>query len=120
MGALYNHPLEALLLDTLGAGVSMYTVGLSCRLAAAFFTASTVKTVLDHSGYCWPLNPVHGLFPNGAAFHDVHHDIRHIKVSVPYAAAWFVLHTVAPTQDPVRNRRGKVAQFREHALGSVV
>jgi sphinganine C4-monooxygenase len=93
MGALYNHPAEALLLDTLGAGVSMYAAGLSCRLATVFFTVSTMKTVFDHSGYRWPLNPIHDLFPNSAAFHDVHHDLRHIKAnySQPFFTHWDVI-----------------------------
>ncbi len=50
-GALYNHPVEALLLDTMGAGVSMWLAGMSCRLATQFFVLSTIKTVLDHCSY---------------------------------------------------------------------
>jgi sphinganine C4-monooxygenase len=65
-GALYNHPLEALLLDTLGAGISMYAAGMSCKLATAFFMFSTAKTVLDHCNYRFPLNPLHDIFPNSA------------------------------------------------------
>jgi sphinganine C4-monooxygenase len=51
-GALYNHPLEALLLDTLGGVVSLYGAGLSCGGAAALWTLGSVKTVLDHCGGC--------------------------------------------------------------------
>ncbi len=93
MGALYNHPAEALLLDTLSAGAAMYGAGMSCQLAAVFFTFSTVKTVCDHSSYRFPLNPLHNLFPNCAAYHDVHHDIRGIKknFSQPYFIHWDVL-----------------------------
>ncbi len=45
MGALYNHPLEALLLDTLGAGISAELSGMSCGMATWFFTFATLKTV---------------------------------------------------------------------------
>ncbi len=41
---------------------------------------ATIKIVLDHCGYSFPLNPLHDLFPNSAAYHDIHHDIRNIKV----------------------------------------
>ncbi|KAJ9520676.1 hypothetical protein QJQ45_007535 [Haematococcus lacustris] len=90
IGALYNHPIEAMLLDTVGAGVSMFATGMSCRTATIFFSFSTAKTVFDHCGYVWPLNPMHNLFPNSAAYHDVHHDIRGIKknFSQPYFTFW--------------------------------
>uniref|UniRef100_A0A383VA56 Fatty acid hydroxylase domain-containing protein n=1 Tax=Tetradesmus obliquus TaxID=3088 RepID=A0A383VA56_TETOB len=89
-GALYNHPLEALLLDTVGGVVSFYASGISCKGSIAFFTFSTVKTVLDHSGYRFPVNPLHGLFPNNAAYHDVHHDPRGFRknYSQPYFTHW--------------------------------
>lgn len=92
-GALYNHPLEAIVLDTVGAGVSMYAAGMSCKLATVFFTFSTAKTVLDHCSYRFPINPLHDLFPNSAAYHDVHHDIRGIKknFSQPYFTHWDML-----------------------------
>ncbi len=47
MGALYNHPVEALLLDTVGAGISAELAGMSCETSAWFFLFSTVKTVRD-------------------------------------------------------------------------
>lgn len=89
-GALYNHPLEALLLDTVGGVVTFYATNISCRAAVAFFTFASVKTVLDHSGYRFPVNPVHGLFPNNAAYHDVHHDPRGFRknYSQPFFTHW--------------------------------
>lgn len=91
-GALYNHPLEALLLDSVGALVSMYATRMSCEVAVCFFCFSTVKTVLDHCGYRFPVNPLHDMFPNSAAYHDVHHDIRGIKknFSQPFFTWWDV------------------------------
>lgn len=89
-GALYNHPLEALLLDTVGGVVTFYASGISCKGSVAFFTFSTVKTVLDHSGYRFPVNLLHDVFPNSAAYHDVHHDPRGFRknYSQPYFAHW--------------------------------
>eukprot|EP00878_Enallax_costatus_P004983 GHUV01005240.1.p1 GENE.GHUV01005240.1~~GHUV01005240.1.p1 ORF type:complete len:272 (+),score=58.96 GHUV01005240.1:369-1184(+) len=89
-GALFNHPLEALLLDTVGGVVSFYASGISCRGSVAFFTFSTVKTVLDHSGYRFPVNPLHDVFPNNAVYHDVHHDPRGFRknYSQPYFTVW--------------------------------
>jgi sphinganine C4-monooxygenase len=75
-GALYNHPLEAFLLDTVGGVVTYYASGISCKASVAFFTFATVKTVLDHSGYRYPVNLLHNCFPNNAAYHDAHHDLR--------------------------------------------
>jgi sphinganine C4-monooxygenase len=31
-GALYNHPIEALFLDSIGAVVSQYATGMSCQV----------------------------------------------------------------------------------------
>ncbi|GBF97700.1 sphinganine C(4)-monooxygenase-like [Raphidocelis subcapitata] len=89
-GALYNHPLEALLLDTLGGVVSMYAAGLSCGGAAALWTLGCAKTVFDHSGYVWPVNPAAPLFPNNALYHDVHHDPRGFRknYSQPFFTFW--------------------------------
>jgi sphinganine C4-monooxygenase len=89
-GALYNHPLEALLLDTLGGVVSMYGAGLSCGGAAALWTLGCCKTVFDHSGYVFPVNPVAPFFPNTALYHDVHHDPRGFRknYSQPFFTFW--------------------------------
>lgn len=89
-GALYNHPLEALLLDTVGGVVTFYASGISCKASVVFFTFSTVKTVLDHSGYRFPVNVLHDMFPNNAAYHDVHHDPRGFRknYSQPYFSHW--------------------------------
>jgi len=73
-GALYNHPLEAFLLDTVGALATVYASGAPCDVATAFFCFATVKTVTDHCGYDWPVNPLAPLFRNNARYHDVHHD----------------------------------------------
>lgn len=43
-GALYNHPIEGFLLDTLGAAIAFELTGMSSRLGMIFFTFSNMKT----------------------------------------------------------------------------
>ncbi|KAL6707443.1 Sphingolipid C4-hydroxylase sur2 [Coniothyrium glycines] len=85
-GALYNHPIEGFALDTLGAGLSYLLTGMTLRQSIWFFTGSTIKTVLDHGGYEFPYDPINWIFPNNAAYHDVHHQSWGIKTnfSQPY------------------------------------
>lgn len=106
-GALYNHPLEALLLDTLGGVVSLYGAGLSCGGAAALWTLGTLKTVFDHSGYVWPVNPAAPFFPNSALYHDVHHDPRGFRknYSQPFFTVWDKL--LGTYMDPAELHGGK-------------
>lgn len=75
-GALYNHWLEGLVLDSLGAVVSHYLTAMSVRQAILLFTVSTLKTVDDHCGYALPFDPFQVLFPNNASYHDIHHQVR--------------------------------------------
>ncbi len=42
-GALYNHPLEAFALDTIGAIMTFYATGMSCAAGVGFFTFATVS-----------------------------------------------------------------------------
>jgi sphinganine C4-monooxygenase len=43
-GALYNHPLEGLILDTVGSAIAMKVAGLTLREAMFFFSFATMKT----------------------------------------------------------------------------
>lgn len=115
-GALYNHPVEAIILDTLGAGIAMFSCNMTCQLGTAFFTFSTIKTVLDHCNYRVPLNPFHDLFPNSAAYHDVHHDIRGIKMnfSQPFFTFWD--HLCGTYLDPTSFHYSQVRARRHRAL----
>ena len=74
-GALYNHPLEGFLLDTLGAGIAEFVVGMSTREAMLLFTVSTLKTVDDHCGYSLPYDPLQMFSGNNADYHDIHHQV---------------------------------------------
>lgn len=83
-GALYNHPFEGFLMDTIGAGIAYKISGLTVRGGIFFFTFSTMKTVDDHSGYSLPFDPLQYFFWNNASYHDVHHQGWGIKVRFPY------------------------------------
>lgn len=79
-GALYNHPFEGFLLDSLGAAIAFKVAGLTTRQGMWFFTGSTIKTVDDHCGYALPWDPLQHLTSNNAGYHDVHHQSWGIKV----------------------------------------
>ncbi|KAE8251161.1 hypothetical protein A4X13_0g4125 [Tilletia indica] len=89
-GALYNHPLEGLLFDSLGGAVSHKCALMTTRQGIALFTFATFKTVSDHGGYSlpWYLDPLHLLFPNTAAYHDVHHQMQGLRFN--YSQPFFV------------------------------
>ncbi|KAK4988551.1 Sphingolipid C4-hydroxylase sur2 [Elasticomyces elasticus] len=92
-GALYNHPFEGFLLDTLGAGLAYLVAGMSTRQGMWFFTCSTIKTVDDHCGYALPWDPLQHLTSNNAGYHDVHHQSWGIKTnfSQPFFTFWDAL-----------------------------
>lgn len=72
IGALYNHPLEGLLLDTIGGAIAFLTSGMTARTSVFFFSFATVKTVDDHCGLWLPGNIFHIFFQNNTAYHDIH------------------------------------------------
>ncbi|GAY47532.1 hypothetical protein CUMW_105150 [Citrus unshiu] len=79
IGALYNHPLEGLLLDTLGGALSFLVSRMTARTAVTFFCFAVIKTVDDHSGLWLPDNIFHLFFQNNTAYHDVHHQLQGLK-----------------------------------------
>ncbi|CAN8291614.1 unnamed protein product [Cochlearia groenlandica] len=89
-GALYNHPIEGLLLDTIGGALSFLISGMSPRTSIFFFSFATIKTVDDHSGLCLPGNLFHILFKNNTAYHDVHHQLygNKFNFSQPFFVVW--------------------------------
>lgn len=89
-GALYNHPLEGLLFDSVGTAVAHTLAGMSTREAIFLFTFSSIKTVDDHCGYRLWWDPLQFLFPNNADYHDIHHQAYGIKAnfSQPYFTNW--------------------------------
>ncbi|KAL2609032.1 hypothetical protein R1flu_027605 [Riccia fluitans] len=89
-GALFNHPLEGLLLDTVGGALSFLVSGMSPRTSIFFFSFATIKTVDDHCGLWLPGNPFHLLFQNNTAYHDIHHQLHGTKYnfSQPFFNIW--------------------------------
>ncbi|KAJ8760841.1 hypothetical protein K2173_021879 [Erythroxylum novogranatense] len=89
-GALYNHPLEGLLLDTIGGALSFLLSGMSPRTSIFFFSFATIKTVDDHCGLWIPGNLFHVFFKNNTAYHDVHHQLYGTKYnfSQPFFVTW--------------------------------
>ncbi|KAI9838080.1 MAG: hypothetical protein M1819_006235 [Sarea resinae] len=89
-GALYNHPFEGFLLDTLGTGIAYMLSGMSTRQGMWFFTCSTIKTVDDHCGYALPFDPLQHITSNNAGYHDIHHQSWGIKTnfSQPFFTFW--------------------------------
>ncbi|OAY50001.1 sphinganine C4-monooxygenase 1 [Manihot esculenta] len=89
-GALYNHPLEGLLLDTIGGALSFLLSGMSPRSSIFFFSFATIKTVDDHCGLWLPGNLFHAFFKNNTAYHDIHHQLYGSKYnfSQPFFVMW--------------------------------
>jgi sterol desaturase/sphingolipid hydroxylase (fatty acid hydroxylase superfamily) len=108
-GALYNHPVEGFLLDSLGALLSESVAGLSVRQAMFFFILSTCKTVDDHCGYSLPFDPLQMLSGNTADYHDIHHQTIGIKAnfSQPWFIHWDVLLGTRMTRRDIEERRAK-------------
>ncbi|KAI4352793.1 hypothetical protein L6164_007012 [Bauhinia variegata] len=90
IGALYNHPLEGLLLDTFGGAISFLISGMTARTAVAFFCFAVVKTVDDHCGLWLPWNIFQLFFQNNTAYHDIHHQLQGLKYnySQPFFPIW--------------------------------
>ncbi|XP_020255054.1 sphinganine C4-monooxygenase 1-like isoform X2 [Asparagus officinalis] len=98
-GALYNHPLEGLLLDTVGGVLSFLISGMTPRTSIFFFSFATIKSINDHCGLWLPGNPLNLLFDNNSAYHDVHHQLYGNKYnfSQPFFVVWDrVLGTYMP------------------------
>ncbi|CAO3658872.1 unnamed protein product [Umbelopsis ramanniana] len=89
-GALYNHPVEGFLLDSVGATLAFSVSGMSPRMGLVFFTFATLKTVDDHCGYAFPWDPLQLLFGNNVVYHDIHHQQFGIKTnySQPFFMCW--------------------------------
>jgi sphinganine C4-monooxygenase len=89
-GALYNHPIEGLFMDTIGAGGAYLLTGMTVRQSMVLFTGATIKTVDDHCGYSFPWDPLQHITSNNAGYHDVHHQSWGIKTnfSQPFFTFW--------------------------------
>jgi sphinganine C4-monooxygenase len=118
-GALYNHPFEGFLLDTLGASLAYKAAGLTVRQGMCFFVGATFKTVDDHCGYALPWDPLQHLTGNNAGYHDIHHQSWGIKTnfSQPFFTFWDrILGTIWTGDTTAKYERSKKsAQFKMDA-----
>ncbi|KAM7205074.1 sphingolipid C4-hydroxylase [Rhypophila sp. PSN 637] len=89
-GALYNHPVEGFVLDTIGAAIAYKVAFLTPRMGMWYFVFSICKTVDDHCGYALPWDPLQRITSNNAAYHDIHHQSWGIKTnfSQPFFTMW--------------------------------
>ncbi|KAF9566882.1 hypothetical protein EC968_003545 [Mortierella alpina] len=121
-GALYNHPFEGFMMDSVGASIAFLISGMGNRGALMFFSISTLKTVDDHCGYNLPFNPLQQLFSNNADYHDIHHQIFGLKsnFSQPFGTFWdHVLGTHMSREEAneivLRNKQRKAARMAPRA-----
>ncbi|KAH0548088.1 hypothetical protein GP486_008178 [Trichoglossum hirsutum] len=116
-GALYNHPFEGFLLDTMGASIAFKLAGLTTRQGMWFFTCSTIKTVDDHCGYALPWDPLQHLTGNNAAYHDIHHQSWGIKTnfSQPFFTFWDRILGTTWTAGDVSARYERSRKSAQHA-----
>jgi sphinganine C4-monooxygenase len=108
-GALYNHPFEGFLLDTLGTIIARYLAGMSTRQDILLFTFATLKTVDDHCGYSLPFDPLQLLFSNNAEYHDIHHQAIGIKKNFaqPFFIHWDTIMGTKMTRKDIADAQGK-------------
>lgn len=108
-GALYNHPVEGFLLDTLGSAVAELISGLSVRQATLLFVVATCKTLDDHCGYSFPWDPLQMFSGNTADYHDIHHQTIGIKsnFSQPFFVHWDALLGTRMSREELEARRHK-------------
>ncbi|KAF8623919.1 hypothetical protein AX17_007247 [Amanita inopinata Kibby_2008] len=106
-GALYNHPFEGFLLDSLGAVIAELIAGLTTRQAMVLFVFSTLKTVDDHCGYSLPFDPLQLITSNNSDYHDIHHQVIGIKSNFaqPFFVHWDVILGTRMTRRDIELRR---------------
>ncbi|XWS23203.1 hypothetical protein CRYUN_Cryun29cG0101100 [Craigia yunnanensis] len=89
-GAQYTHPLEGLLIDTVGGALAFIISGMSPRTSIFFFSFVSLKIVDDHCGLRLPGNLFQIFFRNNSVYHDVHHQFYGGKYnfSQPFFVMW--------------------------------
>ncbi|KAJ3731799.1 fatty acid hydroxylase superfamily-domain-containing protein [Lentinula guzmanii] len=106
-GALYNHPVEGFLLDSLGAMIAETVTFMNSRQALLLFVVSTLKTVDDHCGYRLPFDPLQMVTSNNADYHDIHHQVIGIKsnFSQPFFIHWDSILGTRMTRQELESRK---------------
>ncbi|GMK58860.1 hypothetical protein CspeluHIS016_0603020 [Cutaneotrichosporon spelunceum] len=108
-GALYNHPVEGLLLDSLGAAIAQMATFMTIRQATLLFFLSSWKTVDDHCGYKLWWDPCQLFFNNNADYHDIHHQSYGIKANFaqPFFTNWDYLLGTQMTREQAQQRHAQ-------------
>ncbi|OCF71759.1 C4-hydroxylase [Kwoniella mangroviensis CBS 8886] len=124
-GALYNHPVEGFILDSLGSAVAEKMAFMTMRQATLLFTISSIKTADDHCGYKLWWDPCQLLFANNADYHDIHHQAYGIKsnFSQPYFTNWDkILGTQMSREEADSKTRWKKLghEYAEHDKHNVI
>ncbi|XP_078444741.1 sphinganine C4-monooxygenase 2-like [Wolffia australiana] len=88
-GAQFNHPLDGLIIESMSGGLAYALSGMSQRAAVVFYSLTILKAVDDHCGLYIPWNPIHIIFRNNAAYHDVHHQLAGAKYN--HAQSFFTI-----------------------------
>ncbi|KAH8832534.1 sphingosine hydroxylase [Flagelloscypha sp. PMI_526] len=114
-GALYNHPLEGFLFDSVGALFAETVSLMTTRQATLLFGISSFKTVDDHCGYSFPWDIFQWFSPNNADYHDIHHQIIGIKsnFSQPFFIHWDYFLNTRMTRADIASRKKKSAGKEE-------
>ncbi|KAG2110323.1 fatty acid hydroxylase superfamily-domain-containing protein [Suillus discolor] len=110
LGALYNHPFEFLLMDTLAIIIAEQVAHLSIRQAIFCVVYGTCQGVDVHCGYNFPFDPFRLISGNNSDYHDIHHQAVGIKsnFSQPYFIHWDVLLGTRMTREDIQKRGQKV------------
>ncbi|KAJ6621324.1 sphingosine hydroxylase [Mycena sp. CBHHK59/15] len=106
-GALYNHPVEGFVLDSLGAVIAESVSRMSTRQTALLFAIASFKTVDDHCGYRLPFDPFQIMTSNNADYHDIHHQVIGIKSNFaqPFFVHWDTILGTQMTRQDIELRR---------------
>ncbi|XP_072966786.1 sphinganine C4-monooxygenase 2-like [Typha angustifolia] len=114
--AQYNHPIDGVLVETLGGAAAFFLSGMSPQTSIFFFSFATIKGIDDHCGLMIPWNPLHILFTNNAGYHDTHHQLGGAKYnfSQPFFVMWDkILGSYAPYTIEKRMDGGYEARIRK-------
>lgn len=111
-GALYNHPLEGLMFDTIGTAVAHSLSLMTIRQGVFLFAFAVMKTIDDHCGYRLPLDPLQVFFGNNADYHDIHHQIIGIKSNFaqPFFIHWDVILGTRMTRQELEQKTRRTKQ----------
>jgi sphinganine C4-monooxygenase len=106
-GALYNHPIEGCIIDTIGLCLADMLTRTTTRQATVMFLLLTVKNVDHHCGYNFPFDPLQFFTANNTDFHDIHHQTFGMKsnFSQSFFLHWDVIMGTRLTRQDVEQRR---------------